>query len=51
MHESEKQDNRKRLDRRRALLVWHELYRSWSWTGGHADREEDLLAVAMREAA
>ena len=38
-------------DRRRALLVWHELYRSWSWTGGHADGEEDLLAVAMREAA
>ena len=37
-------------DRRKALLVWHELYRSWSWTGGHADGEEDLLAVAMREA-
>ena len=37
-------------DRRRTLLVWHELYRSWSWTGGHADGEEDLLAAAMREA-
>ena len=37
-------------DRRRALLVWHELYRSWSWTGGHADGEEDLRAVALREA-
>ena len=35
---------------RRVLLVWHELYRSWSWTGGHADGEGDLLAVAMREA-
>ena len=37
-------------DRRRALLVWHELYRSWSWTGGHADGEEDLRSVALREA-
>lgn len=36
-------------DRRMALLVWHELYRSWSWSGGHADGEEDLLAVAVRE--
>ena len=38
-------------DRQRVLLVWHERYRSWSWTGGHADGEEDLLAVAMREAS
>ena len=37
-------------DRRQVLLVWHELYRSWSWTGGHADGDPDLLAVAMREA-
>ncbi len=37
-------------DRRRVLLVLHALYRSWSWTGGHADGEPDLLAVAMREA-
>ena len=37
-------------DRGKALLVWHELYRSWSWTGGHADGEEDLLSVAVREA-
>ncbi len=37
-------------DARQVLLVWHELYRSWSWTGGHADGEEDLLSVAMREA-
>lgn len=36
--------------RTRALMVWHNLYRSWSWTGGHADGETDLLAVAIREA-
>lgn len=35
--------------RTRALLVYHRLYDSWSWAGGHADGEEDLLAVALRE--
>ena len=37
-------------DRTRVLMVWHNIYRSWSWTGGHADGESDLLSVAMREA-
>ncbi|MBQ3089477.1 MAG: NUDIX hydrolase [Oscillospiraceae bacterium] len=36
-------------DRDRVLMVYHNLYRSWSWMGGHADGEEDLLAVAIRE--
>ena len=36
-------------DRRRVVMVYHNIYRSWSWTGGHADGDEDLLAVAMRE--
>ena len=35
--------------RDRVLMVYHRIYDSWSWTGGHADGEEDLLAVAMRE--
>ncbi|MDD3336851.1 MAG: NUDIX hydrolase [Eubacteriales bacterium] len=34
----------------KALMVYHNLYRSWSWTGGHADGDRDLLAVALREA-
>ena len=33
----------------RVLMVYHRIYDSWSWTGGHADGEEDLLAVALRE--
>ena len=37
-------------DRTRVVMVWHNLYRSWSWAGGHADGEEDLLAAALREA-
>ena len=36
-------------DRKQVLLVYHNLYRSWSWMGGHADGERDLLAVALRE--
>lgn len=33
----------------RALMGWHNIYHSWSWLGGHADGQTDLLAVALRE--
>lgn len=36
-------------DRKQVLMVYHNLYNSWSWLGGHADGEEDLLSVALRE--
>ncbi len=36
-------------DRKQVLMVYHNIYQSWSWAGGHADGEEDLLAVALRE--
>ena len=36
--------------RDRVLMIWHNIYRSWAWTGGHADGETDLYAVARREA-
>lgn len=36
--------------RSKTLMVYHNLYDSWSWTGGHADGEEDLLKVSMKEA-
>ena len=35
--------------RDKVLMVYHKLYDSWSWTGGHADSETDLAAVALRE--
>ena len=35
--------------RDKVLMVYHRIYDSWSWTGGHADGEEDLLSVALRE--
>ena len=34
----------------KVLMVYHNIYNSWSWTGGHADGETDLLSVALREA-
>ena len=37
--------------RDRVLFCWHNLYRSWSWVGGHADGERDLVAAARRELA
>jgi ADP-ribose pyrophosphatase YjhB (NUDIX family) len=36
--------------RTKILLVYHNIYQSWSWTGGHADGDSDLMAVSIREA-
>ena len=33
----------------KTLMVYHDIYDSWSWIGGHADGDEDLCRVAMRE--
>ena len=35
--------------RDKVLMIHHNIYNSWSWTGGHADGEADLLSVAMKE--
>lgn len=35
--------------RDKALMVHHNIFNSWSWPGGHADGEEDLLLVALKE--
>ena len=34
--------------RDKVLMVYHKIYDSWSWTGGHADGERDLLSVALQ---
>lgn len=36
--------------RDKVLFCYHKIYNSWSWVGGHADGEEDLRKVAVREA-
>ena len=33
----------------KVLMLYHNIYQSWSWSGGHADGEGDLLSVAMKE--
>lgn len=32
------------------LLIHHNIYNAWTWSGGHADGQSDLLAVALKEA-
>ena len=36
-------------ERNKTLLVYHNIFNSWSWIGGHADGVEDLRSVALRE--
>ena len=36
-------------DRKQVIMVYHNLYKSWSWMGGHADGDWDLLGVAKKE--
>ena len=33
----------------KVLMIYHNIYKSWAWPGGHADGEENLLSVAKRE--
>ena len=37
-------------NRTKMLMVFHKIYQSWAWTGGHADGDGDFEAVARREA-
>lgn len=36
-------------ERKNTVMVFHNIYKSWSWIGGHADGCKDLQAVALRE--
>lgn len=36
--------------RTKVLMIHHNIYNTWSWTGGHADGDNDLLHVAIKEA-
>lgn len=37
-------------DKTKTLMAYHNIYKSWAWTGGHADGESDLMRLAVREA-
>lgn len=36
-------------DKNTLLMIYHKLYRSWSWPGGHVEEGEDLFYSALRE--
>lgn len=36
-------------ERTKVLMIYHNIYKSWAWTGGHADGESNLLETAIRE--
>lgn len=37
-------------ERTKVLMIYHNIYKSWAWVGGHADGDADLLHVALKEA-
>ena len=37
-------------ERTKVLMIYHNIYDSWAWTGGHCDGDPDVLHVALKEA-
>ena len=37
-------------EKSKVLMIYHNIYKSWAWTGGHADGDSNLLHVALKEA-
>lgn len=37
-------------EKTKVLMIYHNIYKSWAWTGGHADGDSNLLNVALKEA-
>ena len=36
--------------RTKILMIYHKIYNSWAWTGGHSDGDSNHLNVAIKEA-
>ena len=36
-------------DHTKVLCIFHNIYKSWGWVGGHADGDDDMLYVARKE--
>lgn len=36
-------------DRTKVLMIYHNIYKSWAWVGGHVDGDEDFLRVIKKE--
>ena len=37
-------------EKTKVIMIYHNIYNSWAWTGGHADGDSNLLNVALKEA-
>ncbi len=37
-------------ERTKIVMIYHNIYKSWGWMGGHADGDSNLLGVAIKEA-
>lgn len=35
--------------RDKVLMIYHNIYRSWGWCGGHCDGDKDMIHVALKE--
>lgn len=33
----------------KVLMIYHNIYQSWGWCGGHCDGDDNVLEVALRE--
>ena len=36
-------------DHTKVLCIYHNIYKSWGWVGGHADGDDDMVYVATKE--
>lgn len=36
-------------ERTKVLMVYHNIYHSWSWVGGHCDGDANLIRVVLKE--
>ena len=36
-------------ERTKVLMIYHNIYNSWAWVGGHADGDDDLFHVINKE--
>lgn len=39
------------MKRDKILMIYHNIYNSWAWVGGHADGNEDLFQAIRKEIA
>ena len=37
-------------EKTKVLMIYHNIYKSWAWTGGHCDGDSNLMHVALKEA-